>query len=105
MNSSCTHLGLFQFTDADGGVASEFVQKLQNLDARNSERELSIEKYLVKSEEAFFGKVRRDKLSSAASLRSSQKDSVWGTPSASLYSRPSCESPFYIIVPHRSDFS
>ena len=62
------------------------------MDAKNSERELSIEKYLVKSEEAFFGKVRRDKLSSATSMRSSQRESVWGTPAPSIYSRPSCES-------------
>lgn len=62
------------------------------LDAKNSEHELSIEKYLVKSEEAFFGKVRKDKLSSAASVRSSMRDSVWGAPSVSLYSRPDCMS-------------
>jgi alpha-1,3-glucan synthase len=60
------------------------------LDAKNSEHELSIEKFLVKSEEAFFGKVRKDKLSSAASVRSSMRDSVWGAPSVSLYSRPDC---------------
>ncbi|GLB34918.1 putative glycoside hydrolase family 13 and glycosyltransferase family 5 protein [Lyophyllum shimeji] len=76
------------FTDADGGVASEFVQKLQMLNAKNSEHELSIERYLVKSEEAFFGKIRKEKLSSASSLRSSHRDSVWGTPSPSVYSRP-----------------
>ena len=86
---------VLQFTDADGGVASEFVQKLQSLNAKNSEHELSIEKFLVKSEEAFFGKVRKDKLSNAASIRSSQRDSVWGTPSASLYSRPDCGSSYY----------
>ncbi|KII88464.1 glycosyltransferase family 5 protein [Plicaturopsis crispa FD-325 SS-3] len=79
------------FTDADGGVAQEFVQKLQQLNAENSKHELSIEKYLVKSEEAFFDKVRKDKLDSAASIRSSQRDSMWGAPSPSLYdhSRPS----------------
>ena len=60
------------------------------LDAKNSEHELSIEKFLVKSEEAFFGKVRKDKLSSAASVRSSMRDSVWGA--QSLYSRPDCMS-------------
>ncbi|OBZ75598.1 Cell wall alpha-1,3-glucan synthase mok13 [Grifola frondosa] len=82
------------FTDADGGVASEFVQKLQMLDAHNSKHELSIEKFLTKSEEAFFDKVKKDKLSSAASIRSSQRDSVWGTPvqSAFDYSRPSSPS-------------
>jgi alpha-1,3-glucan synthase len=52
---------------------------------------LSIEKFLMKSEEAFFGKVRKDKLSGAASIRSSQRESVWGTPAPSLYSRPSCK--------------
>jgi alpha-1,3-glucan synthase len=81
---------VFQFTDADGGVASEFVQKLQMLNADNSKTELSIEKFLIKSEEAYFGKVRRDKLDSAASIRSSNRDSIWGTPAPSLYSRPDC---------------
>lgn len=91
---------LNQFTDSDGGVASEFVQKLQMLNAKNSEHELSIEKFLVKSEEAFFGKVRKDKLDSAASIRSSQRDSVWGTPSPSLYSRPDCKF-CYVSFHHR----
>ncbi|KAG2368619.1 glycoside hydrolase family 13/glycosyltransferase family 5 protein [Suillus spraguei] len=68
------------FTDADGGVASEFVQKLQGLDSHNSKGELSIEKYLVKSEEAFFNRVRRDKLSSAASYISSHRESIWSMP-------------------------
>ncbi|KAH7889233.1 glycoside hydrolase family 13/glycosyltransferase family 5 protein [Phlebopus sp. FC_14] len=68
------------FTDSDGGVAQEFVQKLQMLSAENSKGELSIEKYLVKSEEAFFDRVRRDKLSSAASYISSQRESMWSMP-------------------------
>ena len=89
---------LFQFTDADGGVASEFVAKLQGLNSTNSKHELSIEKFLTKSEEAFFDKVKKDKLSSAASIRSSQRDSVWGTPSSFDYSRPSCRnSPCHTI--------
>lgn len=48
---------------------------------------------MTKSEEAFFDKVKKDKLSSAASVRSSQRDSVWGTPAPSSFdhSRPSCE--------------
>jgi alpha-1,3-glucan synthase len=85
-------LQCFQFTDSDGGVAQEFVAKLQNLSADNSKGELSIEKFLQKSEEAFFDKVRKDRLSTAASLRSSQRESMWGTP-PSLYdhpSRPTC---------------
>ncbi|KDQ60792.1 glycosyltransferase family 5 protein [Jaapia argillacea MUCL 33604] len=82
------------FTDSDGGVAQEFVQKLQNLTPENSQHELSIERFLMKSEEAFFDKVRKDKLSSAASIRSSKRDSIWGTPSPSIYdsSRPSSPS-------------
>ncbi|KAF8197459.1 modular protein with glycoside hydrolase family 13 and glycosyltransferase family 5 domains [Pholiota molesta] len=55
-SNSPLNKAIASFTDADGGVASEFVQKLQMLTAKNSEHELSIEKYLTKSEEAFFGK-------------------------------------------------
>ncbi|KAG6900861.1 hypothetical protein C0993_009979 [Termitomyces sp. T159_Od127] len=90
-SNSPLNKAIASFTDADGGVASDFVQKLQMLNAKNSEHELSIEKYLVKSEEAFFGRVRKERLSSAASLRSSHRDSFGGTPASSLYSRP--ESP------------
>ncbi|KAF9535312.1 modular protein with glycoside hydrolase family 13 and glycosyltransferase family 5 domains [Crepidotus variabilis] len=87
-SNSVLNKAIASFTDSDGGVAAEFVQKLQLLNSKNSEHELSIEKFLTKSEEAFFGKVRKQKLSDAASIRSSQRDSVWGTPSPSLYSRP-----------------
>ena len=80
----------FKFTDSDGGVAAEFVQMLQDLNAKNSEHELSIEKFLTKSEEAFFGKVRKQKLDDAASVRSSYRDSMWGTPAVSMYSTPAC---------------
>lgn len=88
-SNSPLNKAIASFTDSDGGVAAEFVQKLQALNSKNSEQELSIEKFLVKSEETFFGKVKKDKLtSSAASIRSGHRDSVWGTPSGSLYSRP-----------------
>ncbi|KAF8625783.1 hypothetical protein AX15_005173 [Amanita polypyramis BW_CC] len=87
-SNSPLNKAIASFTDADGGVAAEFVQKLQMLDAKNSQHQLSIEKFLVKSEEAFFGRVRREKLSSAVSVRSSQRDSMFGTPSLSVYSRP-----------------
>ncbi|KAF9454524.1 glycosyltransferase family 5 protein [Macrolepiota fuliginosa MF-IS2] len=97
-SNSPLNKAIASFTDADGGVASEFVQKLQALTAKNSEHELSIERYLMKSEEAFFGKVRKDKLETAASIRSSQRDSVWGTPSPSVYSRP--DSPSTHAFPH-----
>ena len=62
--------------------------KLQGLSSDNSKGELSIEKYLQKSEEAFFDKVRKDKLSSAASIRSSHRESFWGSPAPSIYDRP-----------------
>ncbi|KAH7926306.1 glycoside hydrolase family 13/glycosyltransferase family 5 protein [Leucogyrophana mollusca] len=79
-SNSPLNKAIASFTDSDGGVAQEFVQKLQALNAENSKGELSIEKYLVKSEEAFFERVRRDKLSSAASYISSQRESVWSMP-------------------------
>jgi alpha-1,3-glucan synthase len=71
-------------------VAAEFVQKLQTLNADNSKGDLCIEKFLMKSEEAFFHDVKKEKLSSAASIISSKRDSVWGTPAPSVYdySRP-----------------
>jgi alpha-1,3-glucan synthase len=94
-----TNLQCLQFTDSDGGVAQEFITKLQNLSADNSKGELSIEKFLQKSEEAFFDKVRKDKLSSAASsLRSSRRESMWGTPSLSLYDHPSRPTCMFIYI-------
>ena len=51
-----------QFTDSDGGVASDFVNRLQMLNAHNSKHELSIEKFLMKSEEAFFDKVHSQEI-------------------------------------------
>ena len=37
----------------------DFVAKLRGLDAKNSQGELSIEKFLTKNKEAFFEKVKR----------------------------------------------
>lgn len=74
-------------------MAADFVAKLRGLDAKNSQGELSIEKFLTKSEEAFFDKVKDDKRSSAASLRS-QRDSFYHSNQSrtSLYStRPDCK--------------
>ncbi|KAL0581705.1 hypothetical protein V5O48_000287 [Marasmius crinis-equi] len=89
-SNSPLNKALASFTDADGAVTADFVQKLQALNAKNSASDLSIEKFLVKSEEAFFGKVRKDKLeSSAASIRS-KRESTWGGSSSwSISSRPS----------------
>ena len=55
------------------------MQKLQALSSDNSKGELSIERFLVKSEEAYFDRVRKDKLSSAASYISSHRDSLWSS--------------------------
>jgi alpha-1,3-glucan synthase len=56
----------------------------------NSKGDLSIEIFLTRSEEKFFDKVRKYKLSSAASIRSSQHGCVWGSPSVHDCF-PSCE--------------
>ncbi|KAF8825486.1 hypothetical protein HHX47_DHR6000210 [Lentinula edodes] len=86
------------FTDADGGVTAEFVTRLGNLNAKNSEHGLSIEKYLIKSEEAFFDKVRRKRLSSASASIKSKRSSFWGSSdslsASSLPSTPAEAIPF-----------
>ncbi|KIJ57158.1 glycosyltransferase family 5 protein [Sphaerobolus stellatus SS14] len=83
------------FTDSDGEVVQEFVQKLQTLSVDNSKGELSIEKFLTKSEEKFFNRVRRDKLSSANSVHSLRIGSVQDLSySPSEYSRPSSPGGF-----------
>ncbi|KAG8699976.1 Cell wall alpha-1,3-glucan synthase ags1, partial [Ceratobasidium sp. 394] len=90
--SSPINKAMASFTDENGEVAQAFVAKLQLLTADNSKSELSIEKFLTKSEEAFFDKVKKDKISSAASIRS-RRDSTWGTPSH-FDSRPTSPSGF-----------
>ncbi|KAF8522241.1 glycoside hydrolase family 13 and glycosyltransferase family 5 protein [Hysterangium stoloniferum] len=70
------------FTDADGEVVQDFVLKLQDLSTDNSKGDLSIEKFLTKSEEKFFDRVRRDRLSSAASIRSSNQSILESRPTS-----------------------
>ena len=92
--------------DADGGVTTNFVAKLCRLDTKNPQGELSIEKFLTKNKEVFFDKVKEDRRSSAASLRS-QCDSYYhlNTLRSSLHStRPDCKSPLLLIVPLYSWF-
>jgi alpha-1,3-glucan synthase len=68
-------------------VTAEFVDRLQVLDAKNSQDELSIEKFLTKSEGAFFDKVKEDKRISATSLRSHRRSySHSDAPRSSFYS-------------------
>ena len=71
-------------------MAQAFVAKLQSLSPTNSKGELSIERFLVKNEEAFFERVRKEKISSAASILSSKRDSIWHLPSLYYESRPVC---------------
>ncbi|OCB86737.1 modular protein [Sanghuangporus baumii] len=92
------------FTDENGEVVHDFIQKLQNLSAENSKHDLSIERYLQKSEEAFFNKVRKDKISSAVSIRSSARESVWGTDSMYDSSRPHSPSDFS-VAPSSAHFN
>ena len=93
--------------DAGGDVTAEFVAKLRGLNVENSQGELSIEKYLTKSEEAFFDKVKVDKRESAASLRS-QRDSFYhssASPRSSFYSTgPDCKSPLPLTIISYSSF-
>lgn len=74
-------------------MTAEFVAKLRGLDSKNSQGELSIEKYLMESEEQFFDDVKKMRRRSAASLRS-QRDSFYDTNQSrtSFYStRPDCK--------------
>lgn len=78
------------------------MQKLQSLSSDNSKGELSIERYLVKSEEAYFDKVRKDKLSSAASYISSHRDSVWSSTSMADGDRSRPASACFLFLFYRS---
>ena len=76
-------------------MTADFVAQLRGLSVKNSQGELSIEKFLTKSEEAFFDKVKEDKRDNAASLRS-QRDSFYGSGSRSSFfsARPDCKCSF-----------
>ena len=87
-------------------MTADFVAKLRALDSKNSQNELSIEKFLTKSEEAFFDKVKEDKRENAASLRS-QRDSFYhsNTSRSSFYSTaPDCRCPFLSTIFSCSNF-
>lgn len=61
--SSPLNKAMETFTDSDGEVAQSFVQKLKDLSADNSKGDLCIEKFLIKSEKAFFVEVKKEKIS------------------------------------------
>ncbi|ODN77465.1 hypothetical protein L202_04642 [Cryptococcus amylolentus CBS 6039] len=68
-NASPLNKAMDTFTDSDGEVAQSFVQKLRDLNSGNSKGDLCIEKFLIKSEKAFFDEVKKDKIASM-SIRS-----------------------------------
>ncbi|WVN90024.1 uncharacterized protein L203_105256 [Cryptococcus depauperatus CBS 7841] len=68
-NASPLNKAMETFTDADGEVAQSFVQKLKDLSSSNSKGDLCIEKFLIKSEKAFFDEVKKDKIA-GMSIRS-----------------------------------
>jgi alpha-1,3-glucan synthase len=79
------------FTDSDGEVAQSFVQKLRDLSADNSKGDLCIEKFLIKSEKAFFDEIKKEKIS-AMSIRSSRDSFIQSrAPSMIDGFRPECE--------------
>lgn len=91
--SSPLNKAIVDFTDSDGEVAQSFVQKLQALTSDNSKNDLCIEKYLIKSEKAFFDDVKKSRMSSMASVKSSRDSFVQSrAPSVMDGYRPECKS-------------
>lgn len=65
------------FTDADEQYFKAFEQKLQNLDPGNSEKQMCIEDYLVKSEKEWFNNFRAAKLRREPSPAPSSNRHSW----------------------------
>ena len=61
-NASPLNKQLDSFTDSDGEVAQNFVQKLRDLNAGNSMNDMCIEKFLMKSEKQFFSEIKKEKM-------------------------------------------
>lgn len=61
-SSSPLNKAMETFTDANGVVAQDFVQKLKHLDSNNSKGDLCIEKYLEIAEKQHFKELRREKI-------------------------------------------
>ena len=68
------------FNDTTGEFFNAFEQMLQRLDAKNSERELCIEEYLIESEKTWFKRFRQ------AKLNRSRGPSPMGSPNPSVSS-------------------
>ena len=65
-SSSPLNKAMETFTDANGQVAQDFVQKLKALNSDNSKGDLCIEKYLEKAEKAHFVVLKKEKVSRRA---------------------------------------
>ncbi|KAL7416221.1 putative alpha-1,3-glucan synthase [Mrakia frigida] len=61
-SSSPLNKAMVTFTDKDGEVTQDFVQKLKALNSDNSKGDLCVEKYLQKAEKAHFVVLRREKI-------------------------------------------
>jgi hypothetical protein len=66
-NASPLNKQLDSFTDSDGEVAQNFVQKLRDLSAGNSMNDMCIEKFLMKSEKQFFSEIKKEKMAQGMS--------------------------------------
>ena len=75
-SSSPLNKAMETFTDANGEVSQDFVQKLRGLNSDNSKGDLCIEKYLEKAEKAHFVVLKKEKVET-----SKAKDGGSETPS------------------------
>ena len=61
------------FSDPDKVYETKFVQKMKNLNGKNSENDLCIEEFLLESEKSWFNKLRAAELSKASEARAPQQ--------------------------------
>lgn len=80
-SSSPLNKAMETFTDANGEVAQDFVQKLKNLNSDNSKGDLCIEKYLEKAEKAHFVVLKKEK------IESSKASGFGGSVAPSIYTQ------------------
>jgi hypothetical protein len=64
-SSSPLNKAMETFTDENGEVAQDFVQKLKDLNSNNSKGDLCIEKYLEKAEKKHFVLLKKEKVASS----------------------------------------
>ena len=61
------------FSDPDKVYETKFIQKMKNLNGKNSENNLCIEEFLLESEKSWFNKLRAAELSKASEARAPQQ--------------------------------